>query len=197
MSTRRSIGSSREAPDPKRARGAAAPVARKIRNGGVHEDSAIPALACYLRTKVVRTATASERPSVGRGHTRGDEPACLPVWHSSQYEVLTNDDPRHQPARPETRPNQRLCVPLGSPPSVAVDSSSARAAHLSRAPQIDIRRMTLIAPQVKILRDADNNHWMDLNGPDACLRPLMVVEYKRNKNNGHTTERPHPKEIIR
>ncbi len=96
----------------------------------------------YLRTKAVRVATASERPSVGPGRARGDGPARILLWHPGQYEVPTNDELRHQPARPETRPNQRLYVPLGSPPSVAVGSSSARAAHRSRAPQIDSLRMT-------------------------------------------------------
>ena len=86
--------------------------------------------------KVVRLATASERPSVGPGRARGDEPARIPQGHPGQYEVLISDAPRHQPARPETRPNQRLYVPLGSPPSVAVGSSSARAAHRSRAPKL-------------------------------------------------------------
>jgi hypothetical protein len=83
----------------------------------------------YPRTKVVRTATASERPSVGHGRARGNEPARTSLGASDQYEASTNDEPRHQPARPETRPNQRLYVPLGSPPSVAVGSSSTRAAH--------------------------------------------------------------------
>ncbi len=108
--------------------------ARRSKNGGVREDSAIPARAFTLRTKAVRTATASERPSVGLGRARGNEPARIPQWHPGQYEVPTNEEPRHQPARQETRPNQRLYVPLGSPPSVAVGSSSARAAHRSRAP---------------------------------------------------------------
>jgi hypothetical protein len=91
----------------------------------------------YPRTKVVRAATALERPSVGHGRARGNEPARTPLGPPGQYEALTNDEPRHQPARPETRPNQRLYVPLGSPPSFAVSSSSARAAHRSRAPQTD------------------------------------------------------------
>jgi len=34
-------------------------------NGGVLEDPAIPARAYYSRTKAVRAATTSERPSVG------------------------------------------------------------------------------------------------------------------------------------
>ncbi len=93
----------------------------------------------HARTKVVRTATASERPSVGHGRTRGNEPARIPLWHPGQYEVLTNDEPRDQPTRPETRPNQRLYVPLGSPPSVAVGSPSARAAHRSCAPPIYLK----------------------------------------------------------
>ncbi len=91
----------------------------------------------YQRTKVVRAATASERPSVGHGRARGNQPARTPLGPPDQYEASTNDEPRHQPARPETRPNQRLYVPLGSPPSVAVSSSSTRAAHRSRAPQIE------------------------------------------------------------
>src|ERR1700722_14894526 len=106
----------------------------------------------YPRTKVVRAATASERPSVGHSRARSNEPARTPLGPPGQYEASTNDEPRHQPARPETRPNQRLYVPLGSPPSVAVGSSSARAAHLSRAPQTHISRMTLIAARVKISR---------------------------------------------
>jgi hypothetical protein len=73
----------------------------------------------YVRTKVIRTATASERPSVGPGRARDNEPARIPLWPPGQYEVPVNEEPRHQPTRPETRPNQRLDVPLGSPPSVA------------------------------------------------------------------------------
>ena len=106
----------------------------------------------YARNKVVRAATALERPSVGHGRARGNEPARTPLGPPGQYEALTNDEPRHQPARPETRPNQRLYVPLGSPPSFAVSSSSARAAHRSRAPQIDVLRMTSIAARVKTSR---------------------------------------------
>jgi hypothetical protein len=52
-------------------------------------------------------------------------PARIPLWPPGQYEVPTNDEPQHLPARPETRPNQRLCVPLGPPPLVAVGLSSA------------------------------------------------------------------------
>jgi hypothetical protein len=106
----------------------------------------------YLRTKAVRAATASERPSAGPDRARGNEPARIPQWHPGQYEILTNDEPRHQPARPETRPNQRLYVSLGSPPSVAVGSLSAPAAHRSRAPQIDKPRMTSIGTPVKVSR---------------------------------------------
>src|SRR6266850_503395 len=52
-------------------------------NGGVHADSAIPARA-LLRTdqgyapRVIRRATASERPSVGPGRARDNEPARIP-----------------------------------------------------------------------------------------------------------------------
>jgi len=100
-----------------------------------------------IRTKVVRTATASERPSVGPGRARDDKPARIPLWPPGQHEVPTNGQPRCRPARPEARPNQRLYVPLGSPPSVAVGSSSARAAHRSCAPLPPI-----LASRVKIAR---------------------------------------------
>src|SRR5262245_44281508 len=80
----------------------------------------------YVRNKAIRTATASERPSVGPGRARGYEPARIPLWPPGQHEAPTNDEPRHQPARPEAQPNQRLDVPLGSPPSVAVGSPTAR-----------------------------------------------------------------------
>jgi hypothetical protein len=106
-----------------------------------------------VRTKVIRTATASERPSVGPGRARDNEPARIPQWPPGQHEASTNDEPRHQPACPETRPNQRLCVSLGSPPSVAVGSLSARTAHRSRAPNL-IPRMHSIAAQVKTSRHA-------------------------------------------
>jgi hypothetical protein len=123
------------------------------KNGEVREDSAVPCSSTITYgLKVVRVATASERPSVGPGRARGDEPARILLWHPGRHEVPTNDEPRHQPTRPETRPNQRLYVSLGSPPSAAVGSSSARAAHRSRAPQIDILRMTSIAAPVKISR---------------------------------------------
>ena len=108
-----------------------------IENGGVLANSAVPARALYVQTKVIRTATASERPSVGPGRARDNEPARIPLWPPGQHEVPTNGKPRCQPARPEARPNQRLYVPLGSPPSVAVGSNSARAAHRSRAPRND------------------------------------------------------------
>ena len=35
----------------------------------------------YLRTKAVRAATASKRPSVGPDRTRGNEPARILLWH--------------------------------------------------------------------------------------------------------------------
>src|SRR6202521_4260530 len=101
----------------------------------------------YPRTKVVRAATASERPSVGHGRARSNEPARTPLGPPGQYEASTNDEPRHQPAYPETRPNQRLYVPLGSPPSVAVGLSSTRvAAHRSRAPNLGIKNAVDCGP---------------------------------------------------
>src|SRR5271155_3838344 len=89
----------------------------------------------YRRSKVIRTATASEHPSVGLGCAREEKPARIPLWPPGRYEIQTSDEPRDQPLRPKTQPNQRLYVPLGSPPFVTVSSSLARAAHRSRAPQ--------------------------------------------------------------
>ena len=122
-------------------------------NGGVLADSAIPcsSIITYGPRQSAQQLHRSVHP-LDLGRARGNEPARIPQWHPGQYEFLTNDEPRHQPARPETRPNQRLYVPLGSPPSVAVGSLSARAAHRSRAPQIDKPRMTSIATPVKISR---------------------------------------------
>jgi hypothetical protein len=101
------------------------------------------------------------------GRARGNEPARILLWHTGQYEEQTNDGPRHQPTRPETRPNQRLYVSLGSPPSVAVGSSSARAAHRSRAPQISSLRMPSIATPVKISRSLRLCPPRNLRAPSA------------------------------
>jgi hypothetical protein len=106
----------------------------ELKNGGVRKDPAIPARA--------RLPTDQGRPHgncIGAsirwtGRARGHEPVRIPQWHPGQYQALTKNKPRHQPSRPETRPNQRLHMPLGSPPLVAVGSSSARATHRSRAP---------------------------------------------------------------
>jgi hypothetical protein len=103
------------------------------------------------------------------GRARGNEPARILLWHTGQYEEQTNDGPRHQPTRPETRPNQRLYVSLGSPPSVAVGSSSARAAHRSRAPQISSLRMPSIATPVKISRSLRLCPPRNLRAPSAII----------------------------
>jgi hypothetical protein len=87
----------------------------------------------------VRAAIASERPSIGPIARVAKSLRASLNGILSQHEVRTNEEPRHQPTRHEARSNQRIYVPLGSPPSVAVGSSSARAAHRSRAPQIDIK----------------------------------------------------------
>jgi len=113
----------------------APPAGRTKENGGVREDFAIPARA-LLPTDQGRPHGNCIGASVHwTGRARGHEPARIPEWHPGQYEASTKSKPRHQPSRPETRPNQRLYVPLGSPPLVAVGSSSARAAHRSRAPR--------------------------------------------------------------
>jgi hypothetical protein len=65
--------------------------------------------------------------------------ACAhPQRPPGQHEVAINEAPRHQPVRLESRSNQRLYVPFGSPPSVAVGFSTARAAHQSRAHEVVI-----------------------------------------------------------
>ncbi len=121
-------------------------------NGGARVDSAIPARAQSVRTKVIRTATASERPSVGLGCARGNEPARIPLWPPSQYEVPTTDEPRYQQVRPETPPNQRLYVPLGSPPLVAVGSFAGAYRPPKPRAQSASRRMNSIAARVKTSR---------------------------------------------
>jgi hypothetical protein len=127
-----------------------APCRAHRKNGGVREDPAIPARA-LLPTDQGRPHGNCIGASIHwTGRARGDEPARTSQWHPGQYEALTKSEPRHQPSRPETRPNQRLYVPLGSPPLVAVGSSSARAAHRSRAPKLDALRMALIAARVKM-----------------------------------------------
>src|ERR1700689_5426859 len=122
-------------------------------NGGAPADSAIPARS------LLPTDQGSPRSNCVEASIRWTWVARVAtslraslIGIQSQYEVRTNEEPRHQPARHEARPNQRFYVPLGSPPSVAVGSSSARAAHRSRAPQIHNLRMTSIATPVKILR---------------------------------------------
>src|SRR5688500_5669696 len=98
-----------------------------------------PFLLEHLRAdKDSRTATASERPSVGPGRAR-DRGLRASLYGLPAGTSPTSDGPRHRTARQETRPNQRLYVPLGSPPSVAVGSTSTRAAHRSRAPISIIR----------------------------------------------------------
>ena len=104
-------------------------------NGGALADSAIPARAPLtadqdnLHSNYIEASIRWTRSHAWR------EPARIPQRLSGQYGLSTNDEPRHQPASLETRSNQRLCVSLGSPPLVAVGSSSARAAHRSRALQ--------------------------------------------------------------
>jgi hypothetical protein len=120
------------------------------KNGGVREDPAIPARVLLPADQGHPHGNCIGASIHWTGRARGDEPARIPQWHPGQYEALTKSEPRHQPSRPETRPNQRLYVSLGSPPLVAVGSSSARAAHRSRAPKLDALRMASIAARVKM-----------------------------------------------
>jgi hypothetical protein len=113
------------------------------------EDPAIPARALLPKDQGRPHGNCVGASIHWTSRARGDEPARKTLWHPGQYEALSKSEPRHQPSRPETRPNQRLYVPLGSPPLVAVGSSSARAAHRSRAPKPDGLRMTSIAAGVK------------------------------------------------
>jgi hypothetical protein len=95
-----------------------------LENGGVREDSATPcsSIITYRSRQSVKQLHRSVHP-LDLGRARGNEPARIPQRHPGQHEVLTNDEPRHQPSALQARPNQRLYVPLGSPPSVAVGSS--------------------------------------------------------------------------
>jgi hypothetical protein len=64
----------------------------------------------YLRTKVVRVATASERPSVGLGSRAWQRACAHPQWHSGQYEVLANDElATNQRATRRDRTNVCMC----------------------------------------------------------------------------------------
>jgi hypothetical protein len=109
-------------------------------NGGAQLDSAIP---CSII--IARGPSSSAQRRHRSVHPLDTVARVAMSLRASLYgifgqnEVLTNDEPRDQPARPETRPNQRLYVPLGSPPSVTVSSSTARAAHQSCAPQIHVK----------------------------------------------------------
>ena len=62
----------------------------------------------------------------------------------------TNDEPRYRPARLEARSNQRLNVPLGSPPSVAVGSLQRVPPTEAARPKIDSLRMNAFAAPVKL-----------------------------------------------
>jgi hypothetical protein len=144
------------------------PIAKSVRPAGCTEKKAesewtppFPLERFYVRTKVIRMATASERPSVGLDRARDNEPACISLWPPGQHEVPTNDKPRHQPARPETRPNQRLYVSFGSPPLVAVGTSPARAAHQSRAPKNHHPESTVACGAGEVLK-ARRQIWVDI-----------------------------------
>ena len=60
----------------------------------------------YVRTKVIRTATASERPSAGSDRARDNEPARIPLWPPGQHEVrLTMNLATNQRAKRRERTN--------------------------------------------------------------------------------------------
>jgi hypothetical protein len=83
--------------------------------GPRHSCSSIVA----LRTKAVHS-NRIEASIRWTSAARVAQPARIPLRHYGRCEVWTNEEPRPKPTRQETRPNQRLYVPLGSPPSVAV-----------------------------------------------------------------------------
>jgi hypothetical protein len=114
---------------------------RAQENGGALTDSAIPARApaCadqgHLHGNCIEASYRWIRSRAWR------EPARILLRPTGRYEVPTNNGPRRSPAGLELRSNQRLYVPFGSPPSVAVGSAAARAAHRSRALQFVIAEL--------------------------------------------------------
>jgi hypothetical protein len=112
----------------------------------------------HLRTKAVRFGNCIGASIRWTRIARVAKACAHPRWPPGQYEVLTNDEPRHQPARQETRPNQRLCVSLGSPPSVAV-GSHRRVPPTEAARLKYISRMNSIAAPVKIFKGVDATRW--------------------------------------
>ena len=135
-------------------------------NGGVLANSAVPARA-IRRIHMIRTTTAAKRPTIGPGRARDVEPARVHLWPLRQYEAPTSDEPRHRPTRPETRPDQRVYVPLGSPPLIAVGSSPTRATHRSRAPQNVDPSMTANAARVKTPPRRGNGRWFPTSHTDV------------------------------
>ncbi len=89
-------------------------------NGGVLVDPAIPARLPlpaeqgHLHGNCIEASFRWTRSRAWR------EPARSLLRPSGLYEVPINEVPRTQPVRLELRSNQRLYVPFGSPPSVAV-----------------------------------------------------------------------------
>src|SRR5580693_2841069 len=70
-----------------------------------------------------------EQLSADKARLRGNCIEASYCWARSRaWRESTNNVPCHQAACLESRSNQRLYVPLGSPPSVAVGSLTARAA---------------------------------------------------------------------
>jgi len=80
----------------------------------------------YVRTKATRPGVIRTANCIGASirwnpiaHVTISLPR-IPLWPPGQHEVSTNDEPRHQPARPETRSNQTFCMcHLDHLPSVA------------------------------------------------------------------------------
>jgi hypothetical protein len=88
---------------------------RRKENGGALADSAISCSSmkpCGQGT--ARQLHRSVRP-LGSSVARVTQACAHRLRPSGRREPSTSDEPR-QPVRPELRPNQRLNVPLGSPP---------------------------------------------------------------------------------
>jgi hypothetical protein len=117
-------------------------------NGGVLANSAVPARALYVQTKVIHTATASERPSVGLGRARDNEPARIPygLLASARYR-LTGSLGANQRAQGRDRTNDCMChldhllqLPWAHIQRVPPTEAARRENDTPHIPRIAVRR---------------------------------------------------------